>query len=263
MVARLLLELLRHVCPTCVHQKDGNTHDIQAALNWPNHRGSATAFPLAAFGLSAFFFSMISSVAFPDSTSSLLLLLAGLTFTLCFTGFFFLHVVPQNQAYAPLPQNGDRSGSDTSTKLRRTKSGESKYSEVGQIHETGTQNEVPGDGIDETSSLFSNSSSGSEPGAVHGHGKGQRRKDSREIDVRSLAMLKHVKFYQLWLLLGLLTGIGVMTIKYVSPSAIRLLVARYVATCCIRIEEERCSTGMQAVRPFSHIQEASTSISAP
>lgn len=27
-----------------------------SALNWPSHRGTATAFPLAAFGLSAFFF---------------------------------------------------------------------------------------------------------------------------------------------------------------------------------------------------------------
>jgi nitrate/nitrite transporter NarK len=26
-----------------------------SALNWPHHRGTATAFPLAAFGLSAFF----------------------------------------------------------------------------------------------------------------------------------------------------------------------------------------------------------------
>lgn len=45
-----------------------------SALNWPEHRGTATAFPLAAFGLSAFFFSLLSSVAFEDDTGHFLLL---------------------------------------------------------------------------------------------------------------------------------------------------------------------------------------------
>ena len=35
-----------------------------ATLNWPTHRGSATAFPLAAFGLSAFFYTLIAGIAF-------------------------------------------------------------------------------------------------------------------------------------------------------------------------------------------------------
>jgi MFS family permease len=55
-----------------------------SALNWPLHRGTATAFPLAAFGLSAFFFTALSGIAFGDDTSDYLLLLAGGTFVLTF-----------------------------------------------------------------------------------------------------------------------------------------------------------------------------------
>ena len=47
-----------------------------AALNWPKHRGSATSMPLAAFGLSAFFFSRLSAWLFPGNTESFLLVLA-------------------------------------------------------------------------------------------------------------------------------------------------------------------------------------------
>lgn len=35
------------------------------ALYRPHHRGTATAFPLAAFGLSAFFFSLVGGFLFP------------------------------------------------------------------------------------------------------------------------------------------------------------------------------------------------------
>lgn len=37
--------------------------------------------------------------------------------------------------------------------------------------------------------------------------------DSHNVDIRGLAMLSHMNFYLLWLLMGLLTGIGIMTIK--------------------------------------------------
>src|SRR3979411_2656748 len=47
-----------------------------AATNFPENRGTATAFPLAAFGLSAFFFSSLASLLFHGDTTQLLLLLA-------------------------------------------------------------------------------------------------------------------------------------------------------------------------------------------
>ena len=46
--------------------------------------------------------------------------------------------------------------------------------------------------------------------------KGATDHDSHKIDIRGLALLSHQKFYLLWSLLGLLTGIGLMTIKYVD-----------------------------------------------
>jgi hypothetical protein len=72
-----------------------------AALNWPLHRGTATAFPLAAFGLSAFFFTSISGILFPNSTSSYLLLLTIGTSVMVFLPVFFMWV-PHADVYHAL-----------------------------------------------------------------------------------------------------------------------------------------------------------------
>ena len=205
-----------------------------AALNWPNYRGTATAFPLSAFGLSAFFFSVVSSLAFPDNTSDLLLLLAVATFTMVLVGTFFLHVIPNSPTYAPIPDLDERSGSDSPTLLKRTKSEEARNISRRLSHEPGTQpenipyhsgaprdskgsdvSEAPNSGTDETSSLLSKST-GSGPGDVpyqNGNSKSVSEHDSQHVDVRGFALLLKVEFYQLWLMLGLLTGIGLMTIK--------------------------------------------------
>lgn len=64
---------------------------------------------------------------------------------------------------------------------------------------------------DETSSLISSS-----PGDVpyqHDDAKAVAHHGSQHVDIRGLAVLKHMEFYQLWLLLGILTGTGLMTIK--------------------------------------------------
>ena len=207
---------------------------MTAALNWPNYRGTATAFPLSAFGLSAFFFSAISSIAFPDNTSDLLLLLAIATFVIVLVGTIFLRIVPNTPAYAPITDPDERSGSDTSTLLKRTKSEENRHTSRRSSHEPGTQPEAfsyhrgsamdskkldepeaPNSGTEETSSLLSKSS-GSGPGDFpyrSGEAKSISEHDSQHVDIRGLALLSKMKFYQLWLMLGLLTGIGLMTIK--------------------------------------------------
>ena len=207
------------------------SHRFTAALNWPNYRGTATAFPLSAFGLSAFFFSLISSLAFPDNTSDLLLLLAIATFVMVLVGAFFLRIVPNSPAYTPI---SERSGSDSSTLLKRTKSEENKYNSSRLSTEPGTQAETissrsgdfkdsrrlvepehPDLGPEETSSLLSKSS-GSAPGDVpfqNGSPRDITEHESQHVDIRGFALLSKTKFYQLWLLLGLLTGIGLMTIK--------------------------------------------------
>ena len=101
-----------------------------AALNWPHHRGSATAFPLAAFGLSAFFYTLLSGLAFPGKTSSLLLLLSIGTSCLVLVSIPFLNIAGHNARYSVLPTNedcSDLSRRDTN-QLHRTKSGGGKYS---------------------------------------------------------------------------------------------------------------------------------------
>ena len=77
------------------------------------------------------------------------------------------------------------------------------------------QHEAPSRGTEETSSLLSKSS-GSCPGDVpysEDEAKIAKDHDSHDLDIRGLALLSHMKFYLLWLLLGLLTGLGLMTIK--------------------------------------------------
>ena len=55
----------------------GNSAVLNAcAKSYPHNRGSATAFPIAAYGLSAFVFSRISHALFPGDTGSFLLVLS-------------------------------------------------------------------------------------------------------------------------------------------------------------------------------------------
>lgn len=209
-----------------------------AALNWPDHRGSATAFPLAAFGLSAFFFATISHVAFPDNTADFLLLLAVGTFAMAFVSFFFLRVVHHPSAYSAVPTQESRSRNGMNS-LKRTKSGDSRLSGTRSTHEPGRQSatmqdpalfhgDIPKEGssrseaseasnadTDETSSLMSTSSTSgskdtpcqddvSKPDAGH---------DSHHLDIRGLALLTRLEFWDLFVMLGLLCGVGLMTIK--------------------------------------------------
>jgi hypothetical protein len=99
-----------------------------ATLNWPTHRGTATAFPLAAFGLSAFFYTIIASFAFPGDTPGFLLLLSLATSLLVLVSIPFLHVVDHQKgaSYEALPTS-ERTRRDSNV-LHRTKSNGSKYS---------------------------------------------------------------------------------------------------------------------------------------
>lgn len=107
------------------------------ATNWPAHRGTATAFPLSGFGLSAFAFTMISGFAFPDNTAHYLLLLAIGTFALVFCGMFFLRMTPPS-SYEPVTTSGERRPAfmrSNSNHLQRTRSGHSKTSSNGSVRE--------------------------------------------------------------------------------------------------------------------------------
>ena len=192
-----------------------------SALNWPDHRGTATAFPLAGYGLSAFFFAVMSQVAFPNDTAHLLLLLTIATFTMVVIGGIFLRVINPSYDY----RLNDRSDSGSSTLLKRTKSEDERHQsrEPGTQPESTSPSDIPSTDVTtikepedprqddtEASSLLSKSSS---PSDVLGTTKDARNDDSHKIDIRGFAVLMHAKFYLLWTMLGLMTGVGLMTIK--------------------------------------------------
>jgi hypothetical protein len=197
-----------------------------SALNWPHHRGTATGIPVAAFGLSAFFFSMFAQFVLPGSTGHFLMLLAYGTFGLVFVPFFFLRVLPHPH-YAAVPTT--EAGMTDSQQLYRTRSEESKYRAARVlVEEPGrstfvvpysgqednlsqdTAAEAPGGVMSETSSLLSRSTSSS-PGDIpeENHVKDH----AHRVDIRGLKMLPMVEFWLLFVLMGILTGIGLMTIK--------------------------------------------------
>lgn len=189
------------------------------ALNWPNHRGTATAFPIAGFGLGALFFTTISWLAFPGNTSNYLLLSAAGTFGMCYCSVFFLRIVSKDEKHDsnPLRRGQSKDGYETdrvSAELG-TPPGSPKDTSFHQGRSVETLQDA-----DETSSLISRASS-STPGDIadrHGDAKGATD-DDPQIDIRNLAMLPHLQFWQLWLSLGLLTGIGLMTINNIGNDA--------------------------------------------
>ncbi|KAK0715019.1 major facilitator superfamily domain-containing protein [Lasiosphaeris hirsuta] len=229
-----------------------------SALNWPHHRGTATAFPLAAFGLSAFFFSISGSIFFPGNTSAFLSLLAFGTFGLSFFGFFFLRVYP-HASYHAVPSGSTLSNSQL---LRRTSSEEGKayrgrggfppgaepgmspttYTTPGSSRtttpaaggaEAGSAEPSTSEGafeadveaarpaltaeeledIDETSSLMSKSSS--LPGDVLIQNSVDLDRSHR-VDIRGWRLLTSLDFWQLFAIMGILAGIGLMTINNIG-----------------------------------------------
>ncbi|OOO14949.1 Nodulin-like [Aspergillus oryzae] len=214
-----------------------------AATNFPDHRGTATAFPLAAFGLSAFFWSNVSSFIFKDDTGRFLLLLALGTFFFNFVSIPLLRLMPPAKAYTALSR--DRSPGVESTRLHRTKSSDLRYvpeesDEAGMQSSTAFESHSPmhvrsqsgasinshsanhNPDLDETSSLVSKSTPRQsreddheeEDDALLDVGVG-----SPHSDIRGLAMLPKVEFWQLFLTMALLSGIGLMTINNIGNSA--------------------------------------------
>ncbi|KAI1877141.1 uncharacterized protein JN550_001213 [Neoarthrinium moseri] len=223
-----------------------------SALNWPHHRGTATAFPLAAFGLSAFFFALVGSIFFPGDPGRFLELLAAGTFGITFIGFFFLRVYPHTHYHAVA--SGDDSMTD-SQQLHRTTSHDSKNSRVSRgprvepgmstntTNQEGTTSnppviagsldssavdveaavapkrtpeEVEEAEIDETSSLMSRSTSSSSlPGDVLVQSSVDLDRSHR-VDIRGWKLLKNWEFWQLFSIMAILSGIGLMTINNIG-----------------------------------------------
>lgn len=196
---------------------------LEAALNFPNHRGTATAIPLAAFGLSAFFFSCLSSWLFPGNTSDFLLVLAIATSTIVLVSYLFLQVVPIPNAYSVIPPAGVNQ--TRGNRLHRTKSLEIQSADIYQEPGMSTDNigvvkvANPESSPDETSSFLTNSSTSSAEdrmdaeSANSGVAGNNDVHHGNHIDIRGWALTRSTDFWLLFILLGLLTGTGLMTIK--------------------------------------------------
>lgn len=93
-------------------------------------------------------------------------------------------------------------------------------------HSTASKAQAHGNGadIDELSSLVSKTPSRTSQDYFHERdpeedddGLSDVTPDSHQPDIRGLAMLNKVEFWQLFLTMALLSGIGLMTIKYAPP----------------------------------------------
>ncbi|TGZ79986.1 MFS general substrate transporter [Ascodesmis nigricans] len=127
-----------------------------AALNFPFNRGTATAIALAAFGLSAFFFSTLSSILFPGNSADFLFLLATATSGICCIGYFFCRVVPVS-TYSAIPDLNE------SNRLHRTRSGSSTKSSSRRFSPPGEEIGTPSKSYTFTSVAPAGSSSSSSP----------------------------------------------------------------------------------------------------
>ncbi|KAL4803498.1 major facilitator superfamily domain-containing protein [Aspergillus unguis] len=219
-----------------------------AATNFPENRGTATAFPLAAFGLSAFFWSTTSAILFNSDTGKFLLLLALGTSVLNFCSFPFMRLLAP---IVPTPTGPyirvSRPHSPESRPLRRPKSTEFQ-SEFGdsdgagmqtsttifsqsavhsRSHSTASQAQPNANApdFDELSSLVSKSSPRTSRDTFHERdavedddGLSDVTPDSHQPDIRGLAMLRKIEFWQLFLTMALLSGIGLMTINNIGNS---------------------------------------------
>ena len=186
---------------------------------------------------------MISRLAFRDDTSKYLLLLATGTVVLVFISSFFLRVIPSS-GYAALPSH-EREG-PAPRSLHRAKSSDSRHRLLDSTgthqasiqdpnnaarHSSSSSDNEPdkialvdegesnprGRGPEESSSLLSSSDLESRDkhqrsDEHHGHGL---------LDIRGFSLLPRLDFWQQFILMGLLTGIGLMTIKYVSCATLQ------------------------------------------
>ena len=121
-----------------------------------------------------------------------------------FLGIFFLRVQDHAQGYTPLSgsDRGHKTGLSIELEKRRANDGRANHSH--KFASGSTQFQTKRRSASETSS---------EP-EIQVFGKDAQESDSYELDVRGIAMLSHARFYQVWILLGLFSGIGLMTIKY-------------------------------------------------
>lgn len=199
-----------------------------SASNWPRHRGTATAFPLSAFGLSAFFYTTSATIIFPGDTSGYLALLAWGTTAMTFAGMIFLQILPEARddgagAYGVVPEDDQlvfkRDDVPESQRLHRA----SFHSHRGRQSRPTSKGSIRSDVPSEVSSLVASSeSSDDEPGDIIGsmpEPKNPFHAHHSRPEITGWELVKTPKFWQLFLMLGLLCGVGLMTINNIGNNA--------------------------------------------
>ncbi|KAL9113170.1 MAG: hypothetical protein Q9187_007667 [Circinaria calcarea] len=155
---------------------------------------------------------------------------------MAFLGCFFLRIVRDSLDYLPLSSENEQP-----SQLYRRKSGDSKYDAGRMSLEPGMQldtpkdcsfarneasknctarvaaPEVPNDGTDETSSLMSNASTSVSYAHEEDNDKADPpRHNPHTLDIGGSSLLRKVEFWQLFSMLGLMTGIGLMTVNNIG-----------------------------------------------
>ena len=207
-------------------------HLLTAASNFAEHRGTATAFPLAAFGLSALFWSNVSTLIFKEDTGRFLLLLALGTSILSLVSIPFLRIFP-NEPYTSVPHHAPAEAAE-SRRLRRPSNGversdelhnstafERDHSAHARTQSSASHHYIGGyshNDSDENSSLVSKPDGRPSFDTLDDDYLEDVAMEAHHPDIRGLAMLKYVEFWQLFLTMALLSGIGLMTINNIGNS---------------------------------------------
>ncbi|KAH0182818.1 putative MFS transporter, partial [Aureobasidium melanogenum] len=158
---------------------------------------------------SAFVFTLIGSFAFPNDTGDYLLMLAIGTFVMVFVGSFFMRLMPPSSPYQAVPTE------DESRPARVRKNSHDLQS--GRHSRDGSRSSFPGEPstqdaqTDETSPLVSRAEEPPVDEAQTSQTQGSHKKD-----ITGWALAKSPSFWNLFILLGLLCGVGLMTINNIG-----------------------------------------------
>ncbi|KAJ6188276.1 hypothetical protein N7519_003184 [Penicillium mononematosum] len=195
-----------------------------AASNFPEHRGTATAFPMAAFGLSALFWSNLSTLIFKDDTGHFLLLLALGTSILSFASIPFLRILA-SEPYSSVPHNAHESSDlrpvPEDSVLQGSAAFENEqYPAHARSHSVASNSQGRAfANNDETATLVSkNDRPRPSFDTLDDDFLDEVAMEAHQTDIRGLAMLRKVEFWQLFLTMALLSGIGLMTINNIGNS---------------------------------------------
>jgi MFS family permease len=198
-----------------------------AALNYPDARGTATAFPLAAFGLSALFFAAVS-LALPHDTYSFLILLATGTVALPIVSLPFLNTHADTHEYSVIP------GADNTRRGRRKSPADESSALNSPVNALSRTTSPPPYNVDSPDSPFLHTDPSQEREHDHATSLDLDRSQilddtspppTQQLDIRGWQLVHLRRFWLIFALLGLLTGIGLMTINNIGNVTLALFLS--------------------------------------